>query len=391
MSESNLEARRASDAVAEPGAPEKRHLRLGFVALTDAAPLIVAKRLELGHEHGLTLELCREPSWAAVRDKLITGELDAAHSLYGLVYGVQLGVGGPREDMAVMMVLNRNGQCFTVTPALADAFAETGNMHDAIATLGRKPVFAQTFPTGTHAMFLNYWLAANGVDPLRETQSIVIPPAHMVAAMQEGGLDGFCCGEPWHSVAQAQGVGRSIVVSSDIWPNHPEKVLACRRDFVTRFPNTAQALVRTLLSACRWLDTPEHRHDAADWLAEPAWVGVPRDLIAARMLGDFGRLHGVRPLLPVSFYEAGAVNYPRPSDGEWFISQYRRWGMIGDAALETAAQTAAAVSQTACYRAAAQAEGVPVVDAPVREVLCDGRVWDGGDLRAYVDGFAIKA
>ncbi|WP_246831195.1 CmpA/NrtA family ABC transporter substrate-binding protein [Pandoraea sp. SD6-2] len=374
--------------------PEKRHLRVGFVALSDAAPLVVAKRLELGHEHGLTLELSRESSWAAVRDKLLTGELDAAHSLYGLVYGVQLGIGGPREDMAVLMVLNRNGQAVTVTPSLADAMARTGDLREALVSLGRKPVFAQTFPTGTHAMFLNYWFAAQGIDPLSEVSSIVIPPAHMVAAMEEGGLDGFCCGEPWHAVAQARGLGRTVAVSSDIWPNHPEKVLACRRDFVARYPKTAQALVRTLLSACRWLDMPGHRAEAAGWLAEPAWVGAPRDLIAARLLGDFGRMQGRHALLAVSFFDEGAVNYPHPSDGMWFISQYRRWGMVGAEALAGAVRTANEVNQTALFEAAARAEGVPVVSLPASEVLCDGRVWDAAsaaDLGAYVDGFAIRA
>ncbi|VVE71818.1 nitrate ABC transporter substrate-binding protein [Pandoraea captiosa] len=374
--------------------PEKRHLRVGFIALSDAAPLVVAKRLELGHEHGLTLELSRESSWAAIRDKLLTGELDAAHSLYGLVYGVQLGIGGPREDMAVLMVLNRNGQAVTVTPALADAMADTGELRAALASLGRKPVFAQTFPTGTHAMFLNYWFAAQGIDPLTDIDSIVIPPAHMVAAMEEGGLDGFCCGEPWHAVAQARGLGRTVAVSSDIWPDHPEKVLASRRDFVTRYPKTALALVRTLLSACRWLDMPGHRAEAAGWLAEPAWVGAPRDLIAARLLGDFGRLAGRHALLPVSFFDEGVVNYPHPTDGMWFVSQYRRWGMIDDEALAHAAQTAAAVSQTALFEVAARAEGVPVVSSPASETLCDARVWDATsakDLRAYIDGFPIRA
>ncbi|VVE51084.1 nitrate ABC transporter substrate-binding protein [Pandoraea iniqua] len=381
---------------ASGGGPEKRHLRVGFVALSDAAPLVVAKRLELGHEHGLTLELSRESSWAAVRDKLLTGELDAAHSLYGLVYGVQLGIGGPREDMAVLMVLNRNGQAVTVTPSLAEAMTQTGSLREALGTLGRTPVFAQTFPTGTHAMFLNYWFAAQGIDPLSEIARIVIPPAHMVAAMEEGGLDGFCCGEPWHAVAQARELGRTVAVSSDIWPNHPEKVLACRRDFVTRYPNTALALVRTLLSACRWLDMPGHREEAAGWLAEPAWVGAPRDLIAARLLGDFGKLQGRHALLPVSFFDDGAVTYPRLSDGMWFISQYRRWGMVGDDALAEAALTAAQINQIGLYEAAAQAEGVPVANAPVREVLCDGRVWDeaawgaGADLRDYVEGFPIR-
>src|SRR5471032_2040768 len=122
--------------------PEKPHIRLGFVALSDVAPLAVAKILEFGHSHGLTLELCRQPSWAAVRDKLISGEIDAAHALYGLVYGVQLDIGGPQGDMAVLMVLNRNGQAITLSNPLAEALSKSGNLKEALASLGRPPVFA---------------------------------------------------------------------------------------------------------------------------------------------------------------------------------------------------------------------------------------------------------
>ena len=176
----------ASIAASSPaGRLEKTHLRLGFVALSDAAPLVAAKLLEFGHAHGLTLELQRQPSWAAVRDKLLSGDLDAAHALYGLVYGVQLGLGGPRTDMAVLMVLNRNGQAVTLSNRLADALAQHGSLPKALATLGRKPVFAQTFPTGTHAMWLYYWLASQGVHPLRDIESVAIPPPQMVAALAE--------------------------------------------------------------------------------------------------------------------------------------------------------------------------------------------------------------
>src|SRR5580692_4097613 len=130
-----------------PAPLEKTHLRLGFVALADVAPLVAAKLLEFGHAHGLTLELCRQPSWAAIRDKLLSGDLDAAHSLYGLVYGVQIGLGGPQTDMAVLMVLNRNGQAITLSNRLADALDEHRTLPAALAALGRKPVFAQTLPT----------------------------------------------------------------------------------------------------------------------------------------------------------------------------------------------------------------------------------------------------
>jgi two-component system, oxyanion-binding sensor len=368
---------------------EKTHLRLGFVALSDAAPLAAAKILELGHDHGLTLELCRQPSWAAVRDKLLSGELDAAHALYGLVYGVQLGLGGPQADMAVLMVLNRNGQAITLSNRLAQALNESRNLKQALASLERTPVFAQTFPTGTHAMWLYYWLAAQGVHPLRDIQSVVIPPPQMVEALAQDKLDGFCAGEPWNAVAQARHAGKTVAVTSEIWPNHPEKVLACRRDFVALHPNTTRALVQTMLTACRWLDGPKHRAEISAWLAAPDLIGVPRDLIAPRLLGVYDGAQLSKPPLAVSFFDGGAVNYPRPSDGLWFLTQYRRWGLLSgdndDAAL------ASAISQTGLYREAASLAGVPVPEETRADVLYDGRVWDGRDPAAYLDGFAVRA
>ncbi len=338
-----------------PAAPERAHLRLGFVALSDAAPLIVAQRLNLGARHGLTLELHRQPSWAAVRDKLLSGELDAAHALYGLVCGLQLGIGGPQADMAALMVLNRNGQAITFAPSLADAYRASGDVRAAFATLGRKPLLAQTFPTGTHAMWLNHWLASHGVDPVRDVRSVVIPPPEMVAALAGGELDGFCAGEPWHAVAEACGAGRTVAVTSEIWPDHPEKVLATRRDFVALYPATARALIRTVVDACAWLDDPAHRRDAADWLASPDALGVPARLIAPRLLGDYGAGPFAQPPLPIRFHDGGGVNRPDPQEARWFLSQYRRWGMLEGT--QDDAQIAAAIAQTALYDAAVADDG----------------------------------
>ncbi|HDR9071420.1 TPA: ABC transporter substrate-binding protein [Burkholderia vietnamiensis] len=338
-----------------PAAPERAHLRLGFVALSDAAPLIVAQRLNLGARHGLTLELHRQPSWAAVRDKLLSGELDAAHALYGLVCGLQLGIGGPQADMAALMVLNRNGQAITFARGLADAYRASADVRAAFATLGRKPLLAQTFPTGTHAMWLNHWLASHGVDPLRDVRSVVIPPPEMVAALAGGELDGFCAGEPWHAVAEACGAGRTVAVTSEIWPDHPEKVLATRRDFVALYPATARALIRTVVDACAWLDDPAHRRDAADWLASPDALGVPARLIAPRLLGDYGAGPFAQPPLPIRFHDGGGVNRPDPQEARWFLSQYRRWGMLEGT--QDDAQIAAAIAQTALYDAAVAEDG----------------------------------
>ena len=366
---------------------EKTHLRLGFVSLSDAAPLVVAKLLEFGHAHGLTLELSREPSWAALRDKLLSGDLDAAHALYGLAYGVQLGIGGPQTDMAVLMVLNRNGQAITLSNRLADALADHRTLPQALATLERKPVFAQTFPTGTHAMWLFYWLASQGVHPLRDIESVVIPPPQMVAALAEDQLDGLCVGEPWNAAAEARGIGRTIAYTSEIWPGHPEKVLTCRRDFASRYPQTAQALVQTLLEACRWLDGAGHRNDIARWLVRPEYIGIDEALIAGRLGSDSASLAPNR--LPVLFFEDGTINYPWPNEGVWFLTQYERWRMIEHR--DDYREIAAAVNQTGLYREAAKNVGVAIPAERPAPVFIDGRVWDCSDLDAYVQGFGIRA
>jgi two-component system, oxyanion-binding sensor len=363
---------------------EKTHLRLGFVALSDAAPLVAAKLYEFGHAHGLTLELIRQPSWAAVRDKLISGDLDAAHALYGLVYGVQLGLGGPQTDMAVLMVLNRNGQAITLSRRLTDALGAHRTLPEALATLGRKPVFAQTFPTGTHAMWLYYWLAAQNVHPLRDIDSVVIPPPQMVDALAQDKLDGLCVGEPWNAVAQAQQVGATVVYSSEIWPDHPEKVLACRRDFVSRFPNTSRALVRTMLEACRWLDEDDHCAEIARRLAQPEFIGVPAQMIAPRLRGE--PAHATR--LPVRFFADGHVNYPHPDDGVWFLTQFQRWSMIDRR--DDYAEIAAQINQTALYREAAAHIGVSVPTNRTPQVLIDASVWNGTTPSSYADTFAIR-
>ncbi|WP_395063563.1 CmpA/NrtA family ABC transporter substrate-binding protein [Paraburkholderia silvatlantica] len=369
-------------------APEKTHLKIGFVPLADAAPLVAAKLLEFGHAHGLTLELSRQPSWAALRDKLLSGELDAAHSLYGLVYGVQLGLGGPQTDMAVLMVLNRNGQAISLSNRLADALAEHGSLPRALATLERKPVFAQTFPTGTHAMWLYYWLASQGVHPLRDIESVVIPPPQMVAALAEDRLDGLCVGEPWPGLAQQRGVGRTVIASGAIWPDHPEKVLACRRDFVQSHPNTARALVQTMLEACRWLDGEGNRREIAQWLARQEMLGVDAALIAARLEVDTAsRTPGMK------FFEEGRVNYPHESEGVWFLTQFERWGML--ARRSDYREIARGLNQTALYGQAAAVMGIALPDGTATGTatapFVDGRVWDAEDAVGYVEGFGIKA
>jgi two-component system, oxyanion-binding sensor len=301
---------------------------------------------------------------------------------------VQLGLGGPQTDMAVLMVLNRNGQAITLSTRLADALAEHGSLPRALATLGRKPIFAQTFPTGTHAMWLPYWLASQGVHPLHDTESVVIPPPQMVAALSEDKLDGLCVGEPWNAMAQVRGVGRTIAYTSEVWPDHPEKVLACRRDFVASNPNTARALVQTMLEACRWLDGAGHREEIAHWLARPEFIGIDEALISARFGNEIAASapHG----LPVRFFDNGAVNYPHAAEGAWFLTQFERWGMIDPRA--DYAEIAAQINQTQLYGEAAARVGVALPGSEHSQVLVDGKVWGSGTRpEAYARSFTIRA
>lgn len=371
-------------------APEKTVLKIGFVPLTDCAPVVVARQCDFGRRHGIAIELCKLPSWAAVRDALLSGEIDAAHTLYGLVYGVQLGLGGVQADMGVLMTLSQNGQAITLSNQLAGRLQAVGSLREALESEPRKPVLAQTFPTGTHAMWLYYWLASQDVHPLYEVRSVVIPPPQMSDALARGELDGFCAGEPWHAVAQARKVGQTVVSSSEIWPDHPEKVLACRRDFAALYPNAARALIKTVLEACRWLEVPANRQQAAGWLATEGITGAPVDLIAPRLLGDYGSAALRQPPRPLRFFAGGEVNFPYLSDGLWFLSQYRRWGMLRREA--DLAAIAAAVNQTALYAEAAGALGVDLPPSVMRHsVLIGGLRWDGGDAEAYARSFAIAA
>ena len=371
-------------------APERSRLRVGYVSLIDSAPLIVAREMNFGQRHGLILELCKQPSWAAIRDKLLSGELDAVQTLYGMVYCIQLGTGGPQTDMALLMTLNRNGQAISVSNQLADRLHVGQSLKSALSSLGRKPVFAQTFPTGTHAMWLNYWLAANGVDPLSDIESIVIPPPQMPEALAQGELDGFCAGEPWHAVAESNGSGRTIVSTSQIWPNHPEKALACRREFVALYPNTVQALIRTLLEACQWLEIAENKITASAWLARPEYLNIAQELILSRLgVSDRGsKLNATSTKLPVRFFDDNGANYPLEADGLWFLGQFYRWGILKSSGNWN--EIVGRVCQTKHYTNAAlqlNLIGEPPKAAAVQFI--DGRIWDGSNATA--ENFTMKA
>ncbi|WP_371867236.1 CmpA/NrtA family ABC transporter substrate-binding protein [Pseudoduganella guangdongensis] len=371
---------------------EKDIVRVGFNPLTDCASLVMASVLGLDRKHGIRIVLSKETSWAGVRDKLLTGELDAAHALYGLVYGTQLGIGSARRDMAILMNLNRNGQAITLSRRLFEEGIRDGAGVAALAH-ERQLRWAQTFPTGTHAMWLYYWLAAHGVHPLREARVITVPPSQMATNLAAGHMDGFCAGEPWNHRAVMDGVGVTIATSQQIWPDHPEKVLACTQDFVRRHPNTARALVAAVLEASRWIDaSAANRMAMAEIISAVHYVNTSKEVIWQRILGHYedGMGRSWEDTHSMRFHQEGAANFPYLSDGMWFMTQHRRWGLLK--AAPDYLGIALKVHQVALYKEAAEITETAIPDSTLRSsVLMDGSIWDGRHPERYAESFAIRA
>jgi nitrate/nitrite transport system substrate-binding protein len=380
--------------VAGSDAPEKPRVKVGFMALTDCASIVMAHELGFDRQHGVTIVPTRATSWAGLRDQLVGGDLDYAQALYGLPYGVHLGISGPRTDMAVLMTLTHNGQGLSLARRLVDKGAT--DLASLAALIRREPrsyTFAQTFPTGTHAMWLYYWLASAGIDPLADVRAIVVPPTQMVGYVRDGSVDGFSAGEPWNHRGIMDGVTVHGAASQDIWKNHPEKVLTCIAAQVQDFPKTTRAVMLAVLQASRWIDTsPANRLQMAETIARPAYVNTSVDVISERIQGQYQdgmgrRWHDANHL---RFFNDGFVNFPSLSDGMWFLTQFRRWGLLRQHPdyLGVARQ----INQVALYREVASALGVAAPTSDMRsDRLIDGTLWNGSDPARYADSFAIRA
>jgi len=375
-------------------APEKTEVKVGFIPLTDCASVVMAAELGLDKKYGVKIVPTKEASWPGVRDKLVNGELDFAHVLYGLIYGVHLGTAGPRKDMAVLMNLNHNGQAITLSKKLADKGAVDGaSLAKLMQSEKREYTFAQTFPTGTHAMWIYYWLAAHGIHPLRDAKVITVPPPQMVANMRVGNMDGFCVGEPWNHRAIMDGIGITATTTQAIWQDHPEKVLGTTADFVQKYPNTARAVTAAILEASRWIDAGlQNKLKMAETIAQRAYVNTGVDAINQRILGRYQDGLGKTWDDPhhMKFYNDGAVNFPYLSDGMWFLTQHKRWGLMKEH--PDYLGVAKAINRIDIYKQAATASKTPLPKSEMRtHKLVDGVVWDGKDPAKYADSFKVKA
>jgi NitT/TauT family transport system ATP-binding protein/nitrate/nitrite transport system substrate-binding protein len=373
-------------------------LTLGFIPLTDCAPLVVAKTLGLFEAEGLDVGLSREASWANIRDKVAAGALDGAHMLAPMVLACTLGAGGPAAPICAPMSLNANGASITLSRRLAEQLRGLGE--DVLSAAGvrtahgLKPLiarraaagepplaFAVVFPFSIHNYLLRYWLADAGIDPDRDIRLTVIPPPRMAARLEAGQVDGFCAGAPWGAVTEAAGAGEIWVQGAALWRGAPDKVLGVTAALAERHPDTLQAVLRALIRAAMWADRAENREVLTEILARPGHVDAPAAQIR-RALAE-------SESFALAFHREQA-GYPRPDHALWLLSQMRRWGQIGEDVDVRAC--AGQVYRPDLYLEAAEAVGAPVtgLGPPPLEPMFDGRRFDPTNFEAYVAGFAIR-
>jgi nitrate/nitrite transport system substrate-binding protein len=418
---------------AAPLALEKDELKLGFIKLTDMAPLAIAYERGYFEDEGLYVTLESQANWKVLLDRVITGELDGAQMLAGQPLAATIGY-GTRAHIVTPLALSLNGNAITVSnqvwalmkphlpmaggrprhPISADAL---GPALAQFRAEGRPFTFGMVFPVSSHNYELRYWLAAAGIHPgfysasdvsgqlLGDVLLSVTPPPQMPVTLESGTINGYCVGEPWNQQAVARGLGVPVVTGQAIWNNNPEKVFGLTRAFVERHPNTTVALTKALIRAARWLDADGlgNRAEAVQILARREYVGADAEVIGSSMTGSFEFEQGdVRDAPELTLFFRHHASYPYYSDAIWTLTQMRRWGQIAEARPDDwYAEIARAVYRPDLYRRAAKlliADGLAEREEfpfdsdgyrAASSASIDGLRFDGRQPNAYLDSLSI--
>lgn len=387
--------------VSAEDAPEVTKAKLGFIALTDASPLIIAKEKGLFAKYGMTeVEVLKQASWPVTRDNLELGSggggIDGAHILTPMPYMMTLGTITQKPvPMYILARLNTQGQGISVDNALKDLKVSTDSQ-PLKAKLTKESKVAMTFPGGTHDLWIRYWLAAGGIDPGKDVSVIPVPPPQMVANMKVGNMSAFCVGEPWNAQLVAQGAGYSALITGELWKDHPEKAFTLRKDWADQNPKAAKALLKAVLEAQQWCDDPANTEEMAEIIGGRQYLNVPSEDILGRLQGkvDFGdgRTLDDRDLA-MKFWRDNA-SYPYQSHDLWFLTEDIRWGYL-PASTDTK-KVIAEVNREDLWKEAATAIGVPADQIPTStsrgvETFFDGVKFDPENPQAYLDSLKIKA
>lgn len=387
---------------------ETTSAKLGFIALTDAAPLFVAVEKGFFAKHGMTdVSVEKQSSWGTTRDNLVLGSarngIDGAHILTPMPYLMTTGAITTNNIPTPMYILGRlnvAGQGISVANEYLDLKVGTDTTEFAKAIAAKRASGAEvraamTFPGGTHDLWMRYWLAAGGINPDSDIATITVPPPQMVANMKVGSMDTFCVGAPWNAQLINQKIGYTAVTTGEIWHNHPEKAFAMRAEYVDQNPNASKALLKAILEAQIYCDQPENSAEVAEICARRRWINAPVGDLLDRMRGNYdygtGRVvsnseHKMR------FWDNNA-SYPFKSHDKWFLTENIRWGYL-PSATDTAALVDK-VNREELWRLAALELGVGADQIPGStsrgtETFFDGTVFDPENPQAYLDSLAIK-
>jgi len=304
-----------------------RSLRLGFVPLTDCAPLAMAQELGLFRKYGLNVTLRRELGWATVRDKVVTGELDAAQAVAGMPFAATLGLGSARCDCVTGLVLNLHGNAITLSNELWQlGVRDTASLRDFVFCTRheRTLTFGVVFPFSAHHFLLRAWLTAAGINPDTDVRIVVVPPPQMPGALEAGHIDGYCVGEPWNSIAVQSRGGWIVAASAELAPRHPEKVLMVRREFAEQCAAEHEALIAALLDACAFCDEPENHAAIAEVLSGREFLSRTPLALHAGFSGELDLGHGRKRTVPdFLVFHRNSANEPSGEKAAWVTNHLR--------------------------------------------------------------------
>lgn len=386
----------AASSGAASSAPETPDLRFGIIALTDCSPIVIAHEKGFFKKYGINSTIAKGASWAAIRDSLSNGDIQATHMLTGMPLASTMGLlGAPKKPLVIPWMLNRNGQAITMKAALKGKVGKDPKalkpIVDAAKASGTPMTFAMTFPPGTHAMWMRYYLAAGGIHPDKDVALVTIPPAQMVSNMKVDKMDGFCVGEPWNARAIKDEIGFTAITTQELWPDHPEKVCAFTEEFALKNPKTVKAVLKALHEASVWLDDLKNRAEQASIVSRATYINCPPELILPRLMGEYDYGDGRKIQDPnYMIFSQRNCNFPQPKFATWWLSQFRRWGMV--TGTPDYAGVAKKVMRFDIYQEAMKELGVDVggpSDTP--ETFFDGVVFDPKDPEAYAKSFAVNA
>ena len=394
--------------IAQAAGPEVKKATLGFIALTDAAPLFVAKEKGLFAKYGMPdVEVAKQASWGTTRDNLVLGGeangIDGAHILTPMPYLISSGKvtqNNQPTPMYMLARLNLDSQCISIAKEYADLKLGVDATPFKAALEKKKasgkPVkAAMTFPGGTHDLWIRYWLSAGGIDPDKDIETITVPPPQMVANMKVGTMDCFCVAEPWNLQLIHQGIGYTAINTGELWAKHPEKSFAMRAAWVDKYPHAAKALLMAVQEAQIWSDKMDNREELSAICAKRQWINSPVEDITERMKGkfDYGTGRVVENSPHIMKYWRDFASYPFQSHELWFITEDMRWGKFEPGT--DAKALIAKVNREDLWREAAKEIGVPASEIPAstsrgKETFFDGKVFDPEDPAAYLKSLSIK-